>query len=168
MACGRCTSAVAPHPQCARCPEKHSAYLLRRVLMSIKTCCRCKCHKMLHGAGCCKNGNIIMRQTLNCRSYLCPKLVSATRVATATASVSWSWSWPRSFRWPFPFGIGKKRSCMAAVRATRCGKLASWQVGGWVCWSICRLPLLSLSAIISVLLWQRARLWREGRVPNVA
>lgn len=76
----------------ARCPEKHSAYLQRRVLMSIKSCCRCKCPNaaaagcLLHDAACCKNGNIIMRQTLNCRSYLCPEFGRATRAATATAT----------------------------------------------------------------------------------
>lgn len=83
---GRKKSAKSRHIRNVVGPEKRSAYL-RRVLMSIKSCCDCNwrnaacyqqtttCHillqLLLHAV---KTGNIIMRQTLNCRSYLCPEL----------------------------------------------------------------------------------------------
>lgn len=135
-------SAKSARIRSARCPEKHSAYLLRRVLMSIKSCCRCKCPNaaagcLLHDAACCcKNGNIIMRQTLNCRSYLCPEFGRATRAATSTATET---VFVFVFEFEFSLAISicnwqkAERSGVGARRAalsTRCGACHSlWQVG---------------------------------------
>lgn len=152
--------AEAPHPQSARirsarCPEKHSAYLLRRVLMSIKSCCRCKCPNdagcLLHDAACCKNGNIIMRQTLNCRSYLCPEFGRATRVATATETV---------FVFEFSFAISicnwqkaersRGKAC-GIVNALRCLPLVVASGWGWLGWR------LSLSSAITIIISNNQR-----------
>lgn len=135
-------SAECPHPQCAL-PRKAFCIFAATCInvdkkllpLQVPQCCCC----WLPAAACCKNGNIIMRQTLNCRSYLCPEFGRATRAATATATVTVS-----VFVFEFEFSLAisicnwqkAEWSGVEARRAalsTRCGACHSlWQVGcGW-------------------------------------
>lgn len=165
-------SAACPHPQCALprkafCIFAATCINVDKKLLPLQVP-QCRCCWLL-AARCC-----LLLPAVKTATSLCGKHLIVAHICAPNLVVQLELPLPPpqrlylclclslSFRWPFPCAIGKKRTraerrqgvwhCQrAAVPATRCGKLA---VGGWGGVSICRLPLLSLSAIISVLLWQ--------------